>query len=111
MEARADRLAVDEAFTAALSLMVRRHSRSVAGGRRLGRELAPIRRARLLVDANYMQDLTLDRLAGAAGLSRFYFLRAFRSEIGVTPHAYRSEEHTSELQSLMRISYAVFCLK
>src|SRR3546814_1212161 len=30
-------------------------------------------------------------------------------------HAYelldRSEEHTSELQSLMRISYAVFCLK
>src|SRR3546814_3049666 len=26
------------------------------------------------------------------------------------PHA-RSEEHTSELQSLMRISYAVFCLK
>src|SRR3546814_7346491 len=28
-----------------------------------------------------------------------------------TPAAARSEEHTSELQSLMRISYAVFCLK
>src|SRR3546814_4527550 len=28
----------------------------------------------------------------------------------VSPHE-RSEEHTSELQSLMRISYAVFCLK
>src|SRR3546814_6919601 len=27
------------------------------------------------------------------------------------PQAERSEEHTSELQSLMRISYAVFCLK
>src|SRR3546814_1115609 len=27
------------------------------------------------------------------------------------PGAGRSEEHTSELQSLMRISYAVFCLK
>src|SRR3546814_9815837 len=27
------------------------------------------------------------------------------------PEAGRSEEHTSELQSLMRISYAVFCLK
>src|SRR3546814_2779115 len=26
-------------------------------------------------------------------------------------HSVRSEEHTSELQSLMRISYAVFCLK
>src|SRR3546814_8901803 len=31
---------------------------------------------------------------------------------GSTPMmAFRSEEHTSELQSLMRISYAVFCLK
>src|SRR3546814_1338542 len=27
------------------------------------------------------------------------------------PPTFRSEEHTSELQSLMRISYAVFCLK
>src|SRR3546814_2931608 len=30
---------------------------------------------------------------------------------GRTLHVPRSEEHTSELQSLMRISYAVFCLK
>src|SRR3546814_7681034 len=28
-----------------------------------------------------------------------------------SPQVFRSEEHTSELQSLMRISYAVFCLK
>src|SRR3546814_10334535 len=32
------------------------------------------------------------------------------SQVDVEGHA-RSEEHTSELQSLMRISYAVFCLK
>src|SRR3546814_3606361 len=31
--------------------------------------------------------------------------------IGRAGHLQRSEEHTSELQSLMRISYAVFCLK
>src|SRR3546814_2897480 len=30
---------------------------------------------------------------------------------GDVVHAFRSEEHTSELQSLMRISYAVFCLQ
>src|SRR3546814_5026803 len=30
---------------------------------------------------------------------------------GLQHHRHRSEEHTSELQSLMRISYAVFCLK
>src|SRR3546814_8974063 len=32
-----------------------------------------------------------------------------RDEVNVR-HILRSEEHTSELQSLMRISYAVFCL-
>src|SRR3546814_6630966 len=31
--------------------------------------------------------------------------------VGLAGYAVRSEEHTSELQSLMRISYAVFCLK
>src|SRR3546814_1598922 len=30
---------------------------------------------------------------------------------GIKQICHRSEEHTSELQSLMRISYAVFCLK
>src|SRR3546814_3079842 len=31
--------------------------------------------------------------------------------VALLRHGKRSEEHTSELQSLMRISYAVFCLK
>src|SRR3546814_2039686 len=35
----------------------------------------------------------------------------FGHEAGAFTGATRSEEHTSELQSLMRISYAVFCLK
>src|SRR3546814_3062228 len=34
-----------------------------------------------------------------------------RGEAGADHSIIRSEEHTSELQSLMRISYAVFCLK
>src|SRR3546814_1453485 len=33
------------------------------------------------------------------------------TDSGHRPGTGRSEEHTSELQSLMRISYAVFCLK
>src|SRR3546814_3668194 len=37
--------------------------------------------------------------------------KSFRGKRPLTRVAIRSEEHTSELQSLMRISYAVFCLK
>src|SRR3546814_3707105 len=36
---------------------------------------------------------------------------SFFTTLSYLPQAERSEEHTSELQSLMRISYAVFCLK
>src|SRR3546814_7403386 len=40
-----------------------------------------------------------------------YTTVAERSPSARHPRRERSEEHTSELQSLMRISYAVFCLK
>src|SRR3546814_1097951 len=43
------------------------------------------------------------------GVHRFCARR--NSPVGAGLLAKRSEEHTSELQSLMRISYAVFCLK
>src|SRR3546814_1402068 len=52
-------------------------------------------------------------LFGAAGSNLRVYNRSrftFESLKGQDP-AQRSEEHTSELQSLMRISYAVFCLK
>src|SRR3546814_1209446 len=48
----------------------------------------------------YTGDLTATRSLGAHDLA-----------FGLNPNLYRSEEHTSELQSLMRISYAVLCLK
>src|SRR3546814_7540755 len=38
-------------------------------------------------------------------------MSTYRFHKRVIDHHFRSEEHTSELQSLMRISYAVFCLK
>src|SRR3546814_8924132 len=51
------------------------------------------------------------RTAVARDLQQVYqdeFILGFQQAISQT---WRSEEHTSELQSLMRISYAVFCLK
>src|SRR3546814_3698163 len=48
-------------------------------------------------------DLVVDRLQAPCALALERGSRRARDQ--------RSEEHTSELQSLMRISYAVFCLK
>src|SRR3546814_1824686 len=47
---------------------------------------------------------------GQLGAAFVRILGYFRED-GTKSVAARSEEHTSELQSLMRISYAVFCLK
>src|SRR3546814_4155863 len=49
-------------------------------------------------------------LIGAVHKDKIVQLRVFRAPNDQL-FAARSEEHTSELQSLMRISYAVFCLK
>src|SRR3546814_9044974 len=54
-------------------------------------------------DAAERDDDLVRRRAGAGPDLEGEGLRAFAAQ--------RSEEHTSELQSLMRISYAVFCLK
>src|SRR3546814_7510750 len=56
------------------------------------------------------QDLLLPgRLAGTGFEAAWPLLEQAKELVG--PIDFRSEEHTSELQSLMRISYAVFCLK
>src|SRR3546814_8655692 len=60
--------------------------------------------------AGMEQCLALSRWAGSFDPRRRAPICSHREFEGV--HACnRSEEHTSELQSLMRISYAVFCLK
>src|SRR3546814_10568913 len=72
--------------------------------------------ARLAVGAGYRTNGLLERnyLRGTINVegdesSRFAYAELSLPLIG--PGSNRSEEHTSELQSLMRISYAVFCLK
>src|SRR3546814_764013 len=61
----------------------------------------------------YAGSFSLGVLAGRAGVGKNLGFMA-ETERQVEQHLeghLRSEEHTSELQSLMRISYAVFCLK
>src|SRR3546814_5699430 len=64
-------------------------------------------RKREVISALAMPTIEID-------LSRFHgndFDPSVVREFVLNSHEGRSEEHTSELQSLMRISYAVFCLK
>src|SRR3546814_4797017 len=70
---------------------------SIAGGRLFADGVAAVRRRdqRGAIGSNQ---------AAPDGAPAFH-------KLGGQHQVHRSEEHTSELQSLMRISYAVFCLK
>src|SRR3546814_9479147 len=85
----------------------------IAGGRQFGRHRVALRPRRFL-DQLARQDEMLGKPPGLVAVDR-KLARAFIEEdargASSSTAANRSEEHTSELQSLMRISYAVFCLK
>src|SRR3546814_2782128 len=73
-----------------------------------------------ITDFERLATMELDEPSTGFPTSRYALLRArpetgrfrqIRRHLKHLSHHLRSEEHTSELQSLMRISYAVFCLK
>src|SRR3546814_5730770 len=76
-------------------------------------------RHRLRIIAIHMENGSLHALRNVAGIGRGSGELRRRGEahliiddeMNASARIIRSEEHTSELQSLMRISYAVFCLK
>src|SRR3546814_2491645 len=96
-------------------LMIRRPPRSTRTD-----TLFPTRRSS---DLSYPGNIEFDILIDQAQSDRVIFYEVWESleaqqaymtwrvQAGDLTKLMRSEEHTSELQSLMRISYAVFCLK
>src|SRR3546814_7586163 len=82
---------VGQLYYAASSLICCAHAIAEGGKQVLGAQAGPKR---------------LEAIFRKVGFTRF-------RQAAETPFnlVFRSEEHTSELQSLMRISYAVFCLK
>lgn len=64
--------------------------------------LVHLRRARDHIDRHYAQPIDLTSLAAIAGLSKFHFLRLFRTTYGRTPAAYLSERRVERAQDLLR---------
>src|SRR3546814_8133820 len=71
--------------------------------------------------ALYAHEHGFDTITSSLGISRWKDMKQINGcgeraaarydDLAYWTYNWRSEEHTSELQSLMRISYAVFCLK
>ena len=64
--------------------------------------LVHLRRARDEADRSYADEVDLERLAAVARLSKFHFLRLFRSTYGMTPADYVSQRRIERAQDLLR---------
>jgi AraC-like DNA-binding protein len=70
-------------------------------------------KAKDLADARYFDELTVDDMARAAGLSRAHFSREFRAAFGESPHSYLLTRRMERAAALLRSTdrnVATICL-
>lgn len=96
-----------ECETVMLRLAARLEVNSGAGRRSVRGPTASIRRVRDRIDADPSAQLTLVDLAGELGLSRYQLLRAFASDLGMTPHAYIIQRRVLLARRLIRAGRAL----
>jgi AraC-like DNA-binding protein len=74
-----------------LTQLIIRHADAPPTLSTIGREDTAVERARDYIEAYYDDDISIDHLAAVANLSRFHFIRVFRYQMGLTPHAYLTQ--------------------
>lgn len=67
-----------------------------------GEEAIPVNRIREMIEARHQEDLSLAELAAAVGWSRHHLIRAFRRQVGLTPHAYLVDVRVRRAQIRLR---------
>ncbi|MEU7188244.1 AraC family transcriptional regulator [Streptomyces sp. NPDC045369] len=97
----------DERLTAAVTAMTRRGASGTASpvrartpADRARRQAA--HRAREVLDEAFWEPMTAERLAAAAGCSRFALYRAFRAEFGLAPSDYQRQLRLRHARALLR---------
>ncbi len=95
----------DERLTAAVGAMVRRSATRPVRARGLpsggGGQAWAARRARELLEEEYATEISAERLAEAAGCSRFALYRAFRAEYGMAPSDFQRQLRLRQARGLL----------
>ncbi|MCE9669761.1 AraC family transcriptional regulator [Myxococcus stipitatus] len=72
-----------------------------AARRRGGLSAAALHRVRLFIEAHLARRIRVEELARHSGLSVFYFTRAFRQSMAMTPHAYVQQRRVERARELL----------
>lgn len=81
--------------------LIARHAPGQPGPPTAGREKGPVARIQSYINDHFDTGLTLDDLGQVANLSKHYLLRAFKTQTGMTPHAFLSFVRAKKARAMM----------
>jgi AraC-like DNA-binding protein len=106
-EDRISLLEKESRFLLMLTQLVARHSDDPPALQNVGREHLPVNRAKEFIKAHYNENISIERLSSIANLSPFHFIRAFRSHVGLPPHAYLTQIRIREAKGFFKKGWKI----
>jgi hypothetical protein len=86
LETSPSQLERDTRWLGTLVKLIQRHAGDRPTLQSIGKEDRPIARVKAYLEANYTENISLDKLTAIANLSPFYLLRTFRDAVGMPPY-------------------------
>jgi AraC-like DNA-binding protein len=97
----------EEKVCVALQRLVRRNAAPTGPARRITGADARVAKAREILDDRTAENIGLDELAAAAGVSRFHLIRVFQRCYGLTPFAYQRNRRIEKARAVLRAGRSI----
>lgn len=94
-------LECESRFILTLAQLIKRYGDISSTEQKPGYEKKAIQQARRYIDEYFARGVSLNELAGHVALSPYYFLRVFRTEVGMPPYAYLESVRIGHAQRLI----------
>ncbi len=101
LETSTDQLERESRFLWTLIQLVTRHADTRVGIRSVGREYQSVKRVQEYLGTHFADNVSLEQLATLADLSPFHFIRVFRRQVGLPPHAYLTQVRIKQAKTLL----------
>lgn len=90
-----------------LTQLILRHADDRPALRSIGKERHAVRRACEYIEDHSDENISLNQLAHIANLSPFHFIRVFRSETGLPPHAYLTQVRVKRAKAFLSRGWSI----
>jgi AraC-like DNA-binding protein len=97
----------EEKICLALQRLLRRNATPTGPARRSTGADARVAKVRELLDDRAAENVGLDELAAAAGISRFHLIRVFQRRYGLTPFAYQRSRRIEKARAVLRTGKSI----